>query len=124
MSVILSDWGCEVYCALSSDEAIGLIETLDLKPDIVVADLRLRDNETGLGAVENIRLQLNADVPAVVMTGNVDRLGENTLPTNSILLAKPVEAATLYREIRNLHSGAASVCGALPVGEQRRKALS
>ena len=118
MSVVLSDWGCEVYCAHSEEEAIGLIRTLDLRPEIVIADLRLRDHASGLDAIAQIRSMLGEDVPAVVMTGNVDRLGGDTLPPHSVLLAKPVEATTLYREIKKLRADTAPPAGAEPAEVQ------
>ncbi|MEM6462173.1 MAG: hybrid sensor histidine kinase/response regulator [Pseudomonadota bacterium] len=105
MSIILSDFGCEVFCAGSIDEAVDLIRTLHLRPDSIIADLRLRNGETGLLAIAAIRALMEEDVPAIVISGNVDRLGGAELPEQSIFLAKPVEATKLYRELKNLRSG-------------------
>ncbi|MCP4999689.1 MAG: response regulator [Hyphomicrobiales bacterium] len=104
MSIVLSDWGCEVFCAQSAEEATGLITTLDLSPDVIIADMRLRGDSTGLSVISDIRALVKKDIPAMIMTGNVDGLGDHKLPSHSILLAKPVEAATLYRELKNLRS--------------------
>ncbi|MEX3008505.1 ATP-binding protein [Hoeflea sp. TYP-13] len=115
MSIMLSDWGCEVFCARSESEAVELIQTLDLSPDFIIADMRLRENATGTAAVAAIRSLLAKDIPAIVMTGNVDGIGDQALPAKAILLTKPVDAGTLYRELKNLGASDSASHGAQPV---------
>jgi signal transduction histidine kinase/FixJ family two-component response regulator len=100
MSVILSDWGCEVFCARSCDEAILLLQTLGLKPDVVIADLRLRSEQTGNDCIDRIRVYLEQEIPALIMTGNVDGADIKGLPAATRVLMKPVEAATMYAALK------------------------
>lgn len=34
-------------------------------PDLVISDYRLRDGENGIGVIENVRHEFNADIPAL-----------------------------------------------------------
>ncbi len=113
MSMILSDWGCEVFCVESGDEALDLIQSLDIIPDAAIIDMRLREEETGLAVLGRIRQQFNRMIPAMIITGNVDGLGKMTLPGNTQLLAKPLDARTLYHKLRMLE-------GAEPTSEESK----
>ena len=102
MSLLLSDWGCEVYTAVSTDEAVLLLQTLGLAPDVMIVDMRLRGERTGLQCVDRVRQLTGTAVPALIMTGNVDAVGGEKIPDNTRVLMKPVEAATLHAAIRRL----------------------
>lgn len=97
MVAVLSLWGCRTVAAGSIDEALDRLPELDGYPDIVIADYRLREAETGIGAVRRLRYELGIDVPAIVVTGtaapdSLHDIHESGLPT----LYKPVTAETLY----------------------------
>ena len=91
MQSIFAAWGSKVLLAESASEAITLIAEQDFVPDIILSDYRLRDNKTGIDAIEAIREELNSDVPAIIITGDTspERLKE-TNASGFYLLHKPV----------------------------------
>ncbi len=91
MTEVLELWGCDVFCAESGDAAVELIKNSSLLPEVIIADYRLRDNQTGVQAYEYISDEFNLDVPAIIVTGDTspDRLREVTSSGHQIL-HKPV----------------------------------
>ena len=50
---ILDCWGCTTRLAADADHA--LLATRDRQPDLIVADLRLREGASGLDAIDAVR---------------------------------------------------------------------
>ena len=72
-------------------------------PDLIVSDYRLRGAENGIQVVELLRGEFNAEIPALLVTGDTapDRLRDaeaSGLP----ILHKPVNPARLRTLIANL----------------------
>ena len=89
----LESLGCKVSVAASTEEAAAI--ALFEEPDIVVADFRLRDNATGLQAINRLR-QARPDLPAIIVTGDTapERMAELE-GTGLEVLYKPVAPARL-----------------------------
>ncbi len=97
LSELLSQWGCEVITAESEDNACHTIESTTFIPDLIIADYRLRDNKTGVEAVNKIKKRLNNSVlPAIIISGDTEpaRLKE-VANSGYELLHKPVKPAQL-----------------------------
>jgi signal transduction histidine kinase/ActR/RegA family two-component response regulator len=94
MQRLLSEWGCTPVLAGSAEEAIAQLVDLDIVPDVIFVDYRLRENRTGIDALQAVSEELNADLPAVIITGDTsrDRLQEAT-EHGLALLHKPVSPA-------------------------------
>ena len=88
---LLEEWGYEVVAAMSSDEAISTLTSLGQRPDLILADYRLREGRTGLQAIRDIFGVCGVRVPAVVLTGDTDpaRIAE-VQQSGYRLLHKPV----------------------------------
>lgn len=104
LAELLGLWRCRVVAAGSGRE---LLEKLgaDLKPDAVIADFRLREHESGAGAIAALRARYGAALPALIMSGDTSpeifKLArEQRLP----LLSKPVRAARLRAALTHLLS--------------------
>jgi signal transduction histidine kinase/CheY-like chemotaxis protein len=69
-AVLLERWGCKVLTAQSGEQAQALLRGAGLVPDIILSDLRLRDEETGIEAIAAVRAALRQPVPAVLLTGD------------------------------------------------------
>ena len=69
---VLERWGCQVIPAYHIKEIIERISAHGRHPDIILADLRLRNGENGLLAVERIRQHINEQIPAIIITGDTD----------------------------------------------------
>ena len=119
MSVLLSDWGCEVFSARSGEEALELINALDIHPEIVILDMRLKGGETGVEVLIRIRALLGSDIPAIFVTGNIDGHGTVPRPSGTKLLTKPVDTSTMHWELRLL--ARASTAMAASIGEPYRE---
>ena len=103
MRTLLVQHNCEVVLAESTDEALQHIVDHSWIPDLVIADYRLRDEQTGDTAIERVREEVNADVPAMIITGDTspERLREAT-DSGFYLLHKPVIIPDLLAAIDEL----------------------
>jgi DNA-binding NtrC family response regulator len=78
------------------------LRRLRVIPHGIIADYRLRQNRTGVQAIERIQQGISADIPAVIITGDiaVERLREVSLSGLQVL-HKPVSPLKLRAFIRN-----------------------
>ena len=95
--LLLEELGCECTEAASTDEALQAV-ALE-RPDIVLADMRLRGDDSGIAAVRAIR-QAVGPVPALLVSGDTapNRLQEASR-AGIRLLHKPVSMELLRRAI-------------------------
>jgi len=79
-------------------------------PDLIVADLRLRDDASGLAAIARMRDELGETVPALVVSGDLGAgAAREVRDAGFLLLAKPVVPASLEAVASTLVG--ASRCG-------------
>jgi two-component system, sensor histidine kinase len=71
MQSILEQWGCHALTAGSHQEAIEQLSRHLRAPDLLISDYRLRDNQTGVMAIDAVRRALEEDIPAIVITGDI-----------------------------------------------------
>ena len=97
MRVLLEELGCHFVEASSIEEATR--EAAAARPDVILADMRLRNGETGIAAISSIVAAVG-DTPAVLISGDTapDRLQEATR-AGIKLLHKPVSLPTLQAEL-------------------------
>jgi signal transduction histidine kinase len=105
LAELLGMWRCTPIVAASARDLLVQLEASGLRPDVVIADYRLREHENGAGAIAALRARYGEAVPALIMSGdttpeifNVAR--EQRLP----LLSKPVRAARLRAALQHLLS--------------------
>ncbi len=67
---LLQAWGYAVVVTGDVDEAVRRITEQGCTPDLIIADYRLRDGQTGLEAIEAVRRVCGKETPAVVLTGD------------------------------------------------------
>jgi len=103
MKMLISSWQCVPLIASGRESAMRAIQSLDEDLDIIVSDLRLREDHTGIELIKLIREELNQEVPAIIVTGDtaVDRL-ELSKHSNIVMLHKPIKPAELRRQIVQL----------------------
>jgi len=101
MVSVLEKWGCDVASTISSLDALERIQALEGIPDAIVADLHLDNGETGIDAVERIRMAIKTDVPAIIVTADYsEKAAHEASAMGCELLTKPVKPA----EMRSLLS--------------------
>lgn len=103
MCTLLEQYSCDVFAADSSEQACEYIIATGWVPDVIIADYRLRAEKTGDMAIEQVREEVNLDIPAMIITGDTSpaRLREATA-SGFPLLHKPVIADELLDAITRL----------------------
>jgi signal transduction histidine kinase/CheY-like chemotaxis protein len=99
MRTLLRDWDCEVLLGKSGDEILQELRAFDYPtPDVMVIDYRLRKEETGVEVIHAIRAFFDADVPAILMTGEAtNNIEDIALEHNALFMRKPISAEHLKR---------------------------
>ena len=96
MAALLEKWGCDVLTSISLRDALARIAALGELPDAIVADLHLDHHESGLAAVQDIRQQLQLDVPAVIVTADYSEKAAKEASLYGLeVLTKPVKPAEM-----------------------------
>ena len=100
MRLLLRKWGCQVVATASGAEAIEQLADHMRLPNVVLADCKLPNNETGLGAIRAIRSATAEDVPAFIMTGEGSTLVDANVGEPGIaMLRKPVVPKQLRKRL-------------------------
>ena len=100
---LLAEWGYEVLAVATTADAVAAARGREGLVDVVISDLRLRDGEDGLRAIEQVRAVCGFDVPALLVTGDtapeqVRRVHES----GHIVLYKPVQPKDLLTVLKKL----------------------
>ena len=116
MKTLLESLGCRVTLAACTDEAMRLASSDP--PDVVLADFRLRGEESGIKAIRKLRQQ-QPELPALLISGDTaqDRLLE-ARQAGLRMLHKPVSVDVLLKAVMDtLEQGAMDAPAAS--GDQR-----
>lgn len=100
LALIMETYGYDVSVAASTQDAIDEVAG-GVRPDAILADYRLRGEDTGLRAVQAVRALLGEAIPALILTGDTapERLRE-IHRSGLTVLHKPVLGAVLVAGIR------------------------
>ncbi|MCK4588176.1 MAG: hybrid sensor histidine kinase/response regulator, partial [Gammaproteobacteria bacterium] len=96
MNLLLSGWGCKVLDIASSGEVNENKLTLN-KPDMILADYRLQNHETGVDVIHAIHdYYRDKTIPAVIITGDTEPdLIKKAQGSGFQLMHKPVSGGKL-----------------------------
>ncbi len=96
IETIVRDLGHEVTgVAVTRDEAVSL--AMEDRPGLVLADIQLADDSSGIDAVKDILAQL--DVPVIFITAFPERLLTGERPEPTFLITKPFQRSTVKAAI-------------------------
>jgi len=100
---LMETWDCQVVTAVDKDEALAKLKKLNQSPDGIIADYRLRENQTGLEAIHAIHTEYGDHIPALIVTGDiaVERL-RDVNNSGFQVLHKPVAPLKLRAFLRNV----------------------
>lgn len=103
MQSLLATWGCTVIAAPSTDDLLPLLRDSGARPELVIADYRLRNGITGTQVIARIRTEVGHTIPGMLITGDTapDRLRE-AQSSGFMLLHKPLPPAGLRQAINQL----------------------
>ena len=97
---LLKQWNCTVIAATSGREALRQLAGVTRPPDVLICDFRLRENENGVGVVAAIRNEFNADIPALLITGDTDPAQIRAITASGLAaLHKPLRGEELNEAI-------------------------
>lgn len=96
IEMIVRDLGHDVV-AVATTHAEAVDEAKRHRPSLVLADIQLADNSSGIEAVQEILTEL--DVPVIFITAFPERLLTGERPEPAFLLTKPYQPATLRATI-------------------------
>ncbi len=69
LSLLLDSWGGIALSVADKAEALELIEREQIEPDLIIADYRLSEDETGVDVVEALQSRFAQPVPVIIVTG-------------------------------------------------------
>jgi two-component system, sensor histidine kinase len=94
MQSLLQSWGCHCITAATAEEVLAELQGMQV--DFIIADLRLGDQRSGIEAVRILRDSLQANVAAVILSGDTasERIREVT-SAGLAMLHKPLKAIRL-----------------------------
>jgi signal transduction histidine kinase/CheY-like chemotaxis protein len=88
---LLKQWNCTVIAATSGRDALRQLATSTRPPDVLICDYRLRDGENGVAVAAALRNEFNADIPALLITGDTDPEQIRTIAASGLaVLHKPL----------------------------------
>ncbi|WP_174279967.1 response regulator [Sphingomonas bacterium] len=96
IETIVRDLGHEVTgVAVTRDEAVAL--AMEDRPGLVLADIQLADDSSGIDAVKDILAEF--DVPVIFITAFPERLLTGERPEPTFLITKPFQRSTVKAAI-------------------------
>ena len=103
MEFSLTSWGCNVLTCESQSSAIEKIMSQNFEYDLIISDLRLRNNETGIAAINAVFKTIKKETPALLVTGDTSPdCITNASKSGFKLLHKPLKPAQLRLQIISL----------------------
>ncbi len=100
MTTLLKSWGYEVAGAGSGEAAVHALSRLPVRPALVISDHWLRGGETGFEVVDQLRLEYNEDIPAILISGDTGpALLADAEVAKIVLLHKPTPHGKLRAAI-------------------------
>ena len=101
---LLESWGCKVKTARNKDEVMNLIKENPYdNPDIILADNRLPGDASGIDITSLIQEKLQASIPCVIMTGDVERNHVQSIIDKGFpVLLKPIQPAKFRAMLSHL----------------------
>jgi CheY-like chemotaxis protein len=95
MRALFGAWGARVAAGSDAAGLLDALGVLESYPDLIVADLRLASG-TGIEAIAQVRDELGAQLPAMIVSGDVSpRAARDVREAGLSLLRKPVDATAL-----------------------------
>jgi CheY-like chemotaxis protein len=103
---LLKTTGVRAVVAATTNDALGLINQQDMRPDVLLCDYNLRGSANGVESIKALRAALGRQVPAIVMTGDTRSNTMEAIASHDIsVLTKPFSARELFQMIDRLQRG-------------------
>ena len=96
--MLFESWDYHVIAAQTVEEALELLAEEACEPGFILADFRLRDDKTGVEAIDRLRRTFGPHIPGVVVTGDTTVTVEGlraAMASGMPVLHKPVNGRQL-----------------------------
>ncbi|WP_456802178.1 ATP-binding protein [Bradyrhizobium sp. USDA 4474] len=104
--------GIEAVVTATGDEALTLVNSESVRPDLVLSDYNLRGSIDGVESIGALRAALGWNVPAIIMTGDMrSETVEAIIAQDISVLIKPFQAAELLHHMTQIPSGTTKAIG-------------
>jgi len=92
---IMQEWGCRVFAGESGAAVLRQLDAAALRPDLLVCDFRLPDNQTALDVMRQMR-EYWGDLPVLIVTGDTGAEPLQAIQkSGATLLHKPIAPTRL-----------------------------
>lgn len=92
---IMQEWGCRVFAGESAAAVLRQLDAVALRPDLLVCDFRLPDNQTALDVMRQMR-EFWGDLPVLIVTGDTGAEPLQAIQkSGASLLHKPIAPTRL-----------------------------
>ncbi|MGB1090796.1 MAG: response regulator, partial [Oceanobacter sp.] len=100
MKALLNSWKCKVYACANLTDA----EAIPFKPDIMLADYQLDNDDTGLDAMPLVQKKYGDNsIPGIIISADPrDSVANDARDMGFYFLRKPIRPAALRALIRRL----------------------
>lgn len=96
MTLVLTNWGCQVVPAAGAAAALAQLRAQNVTPDIILADYHLDEGATGVGAVMELRAALDQPIPGIIITADrTTEIEREVKQADLAILRKPLKPASL-----------------------------
>lgn len=103
MVSLLRDWNCRVIAAADGPQLVAALGEANLRPDVIVADLRLPGDLDGPATIAAVRAEFGAGIPGLVVTGDTDPLRlRGAVSAGHPILHKPVDVVAFHQALARL----------------------
>ncbi|MBX9633439.1 MAG: hybrid sensor histidine kinase/response regulator, partial [Magnetospirillum sp.] len=102
LRMLLEEWGCIPVVTASADDAIAMLDSMGAPPHVILADLHLNDQQSGVSAIAAIRQRTGAAVPAFLFTGDTAVIAESGEGDDLPILRKPLDPMRLQMLLGSL----------------------
>jgi two-component system, chemotaxis family, CheB/CheR fusion protein len=103
LQLLLDDDGHRTFVAADGHKALALARERSSAPNLVIADYNLPNGLNGLEMIVRLRSQLQREIPAIVLTGDISTGTLREIARyGCVHLNKPVRARELTRQVQRL----------------------
>ena len=97
LSNILNNWGCKIHSFESAEEACDKIkQSPSWQPNLILSDYRLRNNVSGIEAIDQVKKALDHPIEAMIITGDTAPEEISKIEHSGFtVLHKPIKPAKL-----------------------------
>ena len=103
LRILLEEWGYDVVCVATAQQAESAVLARELPPDLILSDLHLGPGPDGIAAIDAVRRVYGYEVPAILVTGDttLEELRRATESGHTVLF-KPLQARKLFNALHGL----------------------